>query len=541
MRFWDLRSRAEHFIAGMRQAGMNENKGRLILKCLKKYGSQEKLVGLVLFVFILLRLIHFLTYIDDPYLKFRVGDELEYHTWAMAIADGHLLRDKAFFTTPLYAYFLGFIYFLVGQSLFAARLANHILGIGTIYFIYRTAKTVFPSPVALLPVVFAGLSLAPLIYETFPEKTSLVYFMTALSLFLITRSGQKTGLLSWLLAGVAAGLTALAHALYIIFVPVVYVYVLSVHWKKRGTALKVIALFSSGFLLAILPAAAHNYIVDKDFVLICYNGGQNFYAGNNSENFYGTYRIPSFVATANLQREEADYNAEAQRRTGRNMKPSEISRFWYQRGWEAVKENPELALRHYLWRLKWIFNEEEWQDTRGIEFFGVRLPVLRLPLWHFGLVSFLGLTGFFLTITDRRFILFNALLLSFALLMSFFFVLGRYRLALIAPLSILACAAIIKIIDFFRKRQSLKLAAIICLALFLGWMVFADFAPFPKEPKNNFFVDYYNQGNMYLVEGRKDLAIIEYRKALENNPNYIYAPDALRRIETIRQEMGLEN
>ena len=73
----------------------------------------------------------------SPYLAFRVGDETYYHDWARAIAGGALLRDTAFFTSPLFAYALAALYRIAGDSIGAVQALNLVLGVGAVALTWR--------------------------------------------------------------------------------------------------------------------------------------------------------------------------------------------------------------------------------------------------------------------------------------------------------------------------------------------------------------------------------------------------------------------
>jgi len=102
--------------------------------------SEGFLLGVVIVSVVTLRLIIFYVTTADPYLQFRVGDELHYHEWALRILRGQWARGTSFFTTPLYAYFLALTYWLCGDGIITIRLLNVLMGIGAVILTYLTAR-----------------------------------------------------------------------------------------------------------------------------------------------------------------------------------------------------------------------------------------------------------------------------------------------------------------------------------------------------------------------------------------------------------------
>lgn len=471
------------------------------------------LLFLILAAAVILRIAHFASGLNDPYLHFRVGDEQYYHEWALQIAQGQLARGSSFFTAPLYAYFLGTIYSLGVQDIAFVRLLNVLLGIGATYLIFCIARNMLTQGTALLaPLIFA-LCAVPLFYESFPEKTTLVIFLTALSFFLMSRAIDGEELVPWLWSGIAAGLASLAHTLLLVFVPAVGLH-LFLGLANKKFALKAFLAFCVGVLLTLSPATIHNYLQDSDFVLVSSNGGQNFYAGNHSGNLTGKYTSPPF-SVANIRFEEENYKKEAERRTGKKLLPSEVSRYWYRQGVVEMLDQPILSLIR-LWRkFRWSIGQEEVTDSRTFDFYRERMPVLRFPLVRFGGVAFLGILGCIMAFQDKRFLIFSAFLLFFCLGISLHFVYGRYRLPLLIPLSILSALALSQFVALVRQRRRHMLAIVLFAALPTAWLVFGRVLP---SSQVSFFPDYYNQGNRYYNLGMFDLAIAEYEKALSVRP-----------------------
>jgi tetratricopeptide (TPR) repeat protein len=197
------------------------------------------------------------------------------------------------------------------------------------------------------------------------------------------------------------------------------------------------------------------------------------------------------------------------------MGPGEVSRYWSSEAIAEMRAHPRLTATRFLRKLRWAFGSEDLADTRTFEFYVVELPALRFLPWDFGLVSVLGLVGAFLSVRDRRRAVVVAFVALLGLALSIFFVYGRYRLPLLVPLAILAGAVPQHLSALALSGARRALAAVAALAVVTAWLVFGEVLP-GLEP--SFLPDYYNQGNRYATEGRLDLALVEYEKAITVRP-----------------------
>jgi 4-amino-4-deoxy-L-arabinose transferase-like glycosyltransferase len=481
----------------------------------KPFFTPNLVFGVLLAGVAALRLGLFYATADDPYMQFRVGDEAHYHEWALKIQNGQWARGASFFTTPLYAYFLAFLYSMGGSNLLFVRLLNVLLGMGTVVLTYGTARRLFDQTNALITVALLGFCTAPIFYEWFPEKTSLVLFLTALSFYLLTRATASRSSWLWLAAGLSVGVASLGHMLFLVMLPAAAIFLVMNRKGIPVPGFKALALFTFAFLLGVSPATVHNYLQDRDFVLVSSNGGQNFYVSNHAGNFTGEYISPPF-SVANIANEEANFKEEAERRTQQAMKPSEVSRFWFRQGLLEIAQEPALALTRWWNRLRWAAGADEPSDTRTYEFYQERYRILKMPFWGFGFVSCLGLAGLFWSLPKRRHLLGTSFVVLFIAGLSVFFVYGRYRLPLLVPFSMLAAVTLSSAYDCVRQRRPAVLGAW-CLGIaVLVWILRGPVLPSSLEV--SFFPDYYNQGNKYWNLGNYDLALAEYEKALYVRP-----------------------
>ncbi len=200
-----------------------------------------------------------------------------------------------------------------------------------------------------------------------------------------------------------------------------------------------------GVALVLFPTALRNRVVGGAWVLTTAQGGQNFYIGNNPANRNGRYDPLPFVG-ANPKYEEKGFTAEAQRRTGRPMHATEISRYWFQQSFQWMARDPGgwLSLTWLKFRTYW--GAFEVPDNLDYTLYRRQAPVLRLPLAGFGLVVPLALLGAGLCLRRNDWTTGLLILIAvYSTAVVLFFVFSRYRLAMLPAMFPLAGLAVVEI------------------------------------------------------------------------------------------------
>jgi 4-amino-4-deoxy-L-arabinose transferase-like glycosyltransferase len=97
-------------------------------------------IGWVLFAAsLLLRAAHLLTILNAPFFTHLSLDPLAYDTWAVRIASGDWLGSGVFYQDPLYPYFLGLVYAVVGHHPAIAVALQIVLGSLVAPLVYAAA------------------------------------------------------------------------------------------------------------------------------------------------------------------------------------------------------------------------------------------------------------------------------------------------------------------------------------------------------------------------------------------------------------------
>src|ERR1043166_1715890 len=118
-----------------------------------------------------------------------------------------------------------------------------------------------------------------------------------------------------------------------------------------------------------------------------------FWIGNHRD-APGTF-VEIREGRGNPQFEEGDVRDVAEKAMGHSLSPAEISRFWTERSWRDIKNDPVSWVRLLLRKLMLSLNTVELVDTDDIYFYeSYSFPLRALnSFWNFGLLLPLALGG----------------------------------------------------------------------------------------------------------------------------------------------------
>ena len=145
-------------------------------------------VGSLFGVALALRLIHLLTIRDSPFFIHLMLDPLMYDEWGRRIAAGAWIGESAFFQDPLYAYFLGVLYALVGQRFLVVVVVQGLLGALVSPLLYLAARRWFGRAPAAAAGLLAAFYLPAIYYDALILKTWMTLFLVALAMWLLSRA-----------------------------------------------------------------------------------------------------------------------------------------------------------------------------------------------------------------------------------------------------------------------------------------------------------------------------------------------------------------
>lgn len=251
------------------------------------------------------------------------ADQISYHNLALRVLEG---KGFSFATawwpatqmdaptahwSFLYTFFLTAVYWIFGEQPIAARAIQAILvgalqplsayllatrlfgsvagitaaGLTTFYtyFIYYSS-TLMTEPIYITTILLS-LYLAILLVDSLNE---LAPVRSRLSLITIPKAGWKIYTLAAAL-GVSLAATVLLRQLFILFVPVLLVWM---WWASNRRNLSVLLISSAIIVAAIIPFSVYNYSRFGRLVLLNTNAGFAFFWGNHP--IHGTKFIPIF-------------------------------------------------------------------------------------------------------------------------------------------------------------------------------------------------------------------------------------------------------
>jgi tetratricopeptide (TPR) repeat protein len=465
-------------------------------------------------------------------------DELYHDRWAQQIASGDWVGNEPFFRAPLYIYLLALTYKIFGHSFFLPRFFQIILGSFSCVLIFLIAKKLFNRTVGIISGVVASFYAMLIYYDAQLLLDSLTVFLDLMLIALLIHASEKPKLLNWFFCGIILGLSAIARPNILIFVPFILIWLFFSYGSKFGqfknklfikTILIRWTILCVAVLLVIAPVTLRNYLVGKDFVLIAWQGGYNFYLGNNPDATGWSATAPQIDKTWWGGYKEAIRLAEEE--TGRKLRPSQISDFWFKKGFDFIFSQPFSWLKLmgrkaiYFWKGFEISNNQNiyvYKDFSSLFNLLLGKLVIYLP---FGLIGPLSVAGLLICLKDlRKYLLVYLFILSYSASVIIFFVCSRYRMPVI-PFLIMFAAFFVWWL--FQKIRSKKIfPSVISLAVVAVLLIILNTRLenlMPYKP----YEDHHALGISYQKLGKLDLAIEAYKTSLKYHPHFVLSHNNL--------------
>ncbi len=418
-----------------------------------------------------IKLIYLNSYADLPDWNFLTVDNYFHHNWATVMSDGDILGSSTYFRAPGYIFFLAIIYSLVGSSIVAARIAGLLVGLASILMTYKLTERVLDKRVALVAGFIQTFYPIFIYFDGELLLDPLSVLLTQVSLYYLVRTIQDENSGYLALSGFFTGLAAITRPTALLLIPITIITILFLkekfpHWMRALP----LYLFSAAIVIG--PISARNFILADDPVMISSQGGINFYMGNNEDADGFSATMPEPLG-ANWRIE--DINHIAMEESGRQLKPSEVSSYWYQQGIDWITSNPIHFVNLYFKKLSLFLVNNELSNNRSIGAFSKKVPLLNLNPISFGLILPFALIGFALGFKKRpelRPVIGYVLLYILAL--SFFFVNARFRLPIL-PFMITGTAIGIRSIPSLLSKN--RLLNIVTISLLISVSLFSFFMP----------------------------------------------------------------
>ena len=320
----------------------------------------------------------------DVVFRMPVVDAASYLNQAAAPAAGASPPARPFWQPPLYPYLLAGLLRATGGNVTAVRLLQGLCGAAVTVLVYRLARAAASRPTAVAAAVAAMLYGPLLFFNSRLLPTGPAVALGLLTLWRWRRLDRRPSARRGLLAGLSAGVTALAVANILALVPVMLAGLLvrAVRARRAAPHARAAGALVAGVLLVVLPVTIRNRAVAGQWVLVSTNAGINLYLGNNPD------LDRTLAARPGIDWERLA--AIPYRAGARNE--AEADRLFRARVLGYAARQPA-AFAAGLWRKAgWALNAREMPRNVDVYAFRRHAPLLRPLVWRAGGFAFpLGL------------------------------------------------------------------------------------------------------------------------------------------------------
>lgn len=393
-----------------------------------------------------LRFLYFWVYARHlPFLFHPFGDAEVYLDWSRRIAEG-AAPAGVFYRAPLYPYVVA-LFLKAGLGLWPVYVVQSALGLGTLLLIYLSGLRLFNRAAATIALALAALCAPFMFFETKLLSATLVVFLLTLGTFLVIGAAERRRRWLWLPSGVCFGLAAIAWAGALVPFAVLCL------WAElsRAAGRKAVPLGMLGCIAVVSVVTIRNAASGSDFVPVSANAGFTFYQGNNRL-AAGTLALPPEVYETKFDgryltdiAEQEDFEQRyATQQTGRQLRASQVSAFWFRRAIDWIADQPGAYLVLLGRKLVLSLSNYESPSDYNLELEQRKVWPIAAAFVGFGLLLALSVAGLFAAREKASWPLYALTLGVFASLLVFY-VADRYRLPLYPALAVLAGAGVHKL------------------------------------------------------------------------------------------------
>ena len=514
---------------------------------------QDRFLAMATAIFLVslaVRLVHLFQIRRAPFFTLLMGDARSYHAWAQQLAGGDWIGRDVFYQAPLYPYFLGLVYTLLGDTPMIVRLCQAVIGSLACVLLAYAAWRLFSKPAGMAAGLMLAVYAPAIFFDGLIQKSVLDAFLLCLTLALLSRLVTHPARpASWLWVGMTLGCLTLSRENAVVLAAAILVWLL---WSQRSRATGRLVLAGwlfAGLAMVLLPVAVRNKIVGGEFQLTTSQFGPNFYIGNN-ETASGVYQ-PLRFGHGDPRYERQDATELAQQALGRPLTPVQVSRYWTWRALDYIWTRPGHWLELTVRKIMLVWNSAEVADTEDeLSYADWSIPLrIASRVWHFGILAPLAVFGIWATWPRRADLgLLYLLPAAYVLTLVAFAIMARYRYPLVPFLILFASGGVANVDRLWQatRRQLISgLLALIVVAVFCNWPVYsmADMRSITESNVGtelqaqgrfdeaialyraalgrdaNDALTYSNLGTALAAKGQPDEAIVQYRRALDLAPN----------------------
>ncbi len=384
-----------------------------------------------------------------PLFHSLLGDELNFHNTALSLL-GKRSSEGPFLYQPLYSFFLATVYWLFGPGTSLVRIIQLLSGVAGVYLAYLLGKKMGGMMVGYISALLMALYGPLVFFEGHLLASGLVVFLLTGAFVFLLHSRQQRH--SWLVffSGLFMSMAMMGRPNLGVILPVAFVWLLrgKLPWKIR--ALQILLAFV-GLMLGLSPSILYNASHGAGFVPVSTAGGISFFIGNNPK-ATGRYHIPKAqgIDPSSHQSYSRSLTRVAEQDEGRKLTQSEVSDYWYARGFDFWRQQPLDAMGLFGKKLLMAFGAQEQPIHNPYELGCELAPVLRLLL-TFGVILPFFVLGVFWTARsmDGGWMLATCVVV-YALSMAVFYVSDRYRLVMVPMMAPLSAAGMVELARRFK-------------------------------------------------------------------------------------------
>ncbi len=434
-----------------------------------------------------------------------------YYQRANEIAAGDIFNSKAFMRWPVYAYLLAFLFKLSATNIAFVYWLQFLLGVCSCLLLYFVARILFNQSVGFIAALFYAWYGLFVFYEGLLLYVTVSLFLNLLFFLMLLRLKDKLNNRNLFGMGVFLGICAITQGNILFLGAPGIVWVLWQAGLKFRKLISYFLCFILGLGLILGALLLRSYIVEKDLVLFTGNTGVNFYIGNNPQ--AGSVLTWPKELSGTSEGMLKDARVIAKISTGRELKSSEVSRFWMNKAADFIKKSPGDYLKLLSKKVTALFGPQEW--VYEPEYYPVFAKVRIFKIMFLDLTFILPLAFLGMALNLRNFkktaLLYLAVItLSAGIIL--FFVQAKFRVMLAPFFMLFAASAAYSLWDLIKRRKAAQFMSLLLILLL--------FFTLSKRQGMNLAAAKQEQGNMAEFRYHFSKAIgyeqgLDYKSALD--------------------------
>lgn len=483
----------------------------------------------------------FLIWLDEP-IRFD-----KYVFFAEKLARGESLGQRIVDLSPFYLYWMRILAPFLNGNWDAVKWIQAFVGSLVCLQTFALGTRLFGSAVGIIASLMVAMYGNLIILETTLEPTVFVLLFNAQTVYLLLTAGHPDDNGPgdrWRapLAGLFCGLSIVTKPSFLLYLPLGMAWLLFLNRKTSAIRSRTrdAALYCVVSALVVLPVTIRNYFQLKDFVLVTADAGKVFFHGNargaTALNWTG---LPDegFLEEGAPEPDFAHvlFRQTASKLSGRELSPSESSRFWVKRTLSDIADDPMIYVGRQLKKTVFFFADYELHYIASA--YKEYKKSLDYPFLRYGLISALALTGMLWAVKGiKNYFLLYAVPALYLLSGLIFIVQSRYRTPAVPYLCIFAAFSLSCTLDRFTVGR-LK-SAILSLLLIAAIFFFSQFSLKSEIIDTDRWQTatklHYQLGALPLfASGRYDDAILELDACIALAPKFTPAYNLRGRAEAL--------